>query len=195
MTPNSSKSGGEELDIACGFHPSPFGRCLIAITERGVCALRFTHVAGSPRDDAEALEWLRCAGLASRFPTTRPGEHGPDRRPVFASPGAPAQGPLHLHVRGTNFQIKVWEALLAIPFGRVTSYGDIARRLGAPRASRAVGGAVGSNPLPYLIPCHRVIRSSGETGEYGEGPARKKAILAWEAARAGGTPEEGVPAS
>jgi AraC family transcriptional regulator of adaptative response/methylated-DNA-[protein]-cysteine methyltransferase len=182
VTPGQLRSGGAEVRIACGFHPSPFGRCMIAATERGVCALRFTHVSGSSRDDAECLSWLgsswpratirvdqeRTAQIASR---------------VFCPPPAQAGAPLHLHVRGTNFQIKVWEALLRIPAGHVTSYGDVARHLGLPRASRAVGGAVGDNPVPYLIPCHRVIRASGEYGNYGEGPIRKMAILGWEAAR------------
>jgi AraC family transcriptional regulator of adaptative response/methylated-DNA-[protein]-cysteine methyltransferase len=91
--------------------------------------------------------------------------------------------PLHIHVRGTNFQIKVWEALLRIPLGKAVTYEDIARYIGLSRAARAVGNAVGSNPIPFIIPCHRVLRKMGDFGHYGGGPARKKAILGWEAAR------------
>jgi AraC family transcriptional regulator of adaptative response/methylated-DNA-[protein]-cysteine methyltransferase len=91
-------------------------------------------------------------------------------------------GPLHLYVQGTNFQIKVWEALIQIPLGEAVSYEGIARKVGDPKASRAVGGAVGENLIPFLIPCHRVLRKNGEFGNYGEGPLRKKAILAWEGA-------------
>jgi AraC family transcriptional regulator of adaptative response/methylated-DNA-[protein]-cysteine methyltransferase len=92
--------------------------------------------------------------------------------------------PVHLYVQGTNFQIKVWEALLKIPLGRAVAYEDIARHIGMPRAARAVGNAVGRNPIPFLIPCHRVIRKVGDFGNYGEGPARKKAMLGWEAVAA-----------
>ena len=100
----------------------------------------------------------------------------------FALDREPA--PVHLYVRGTNFQIKVWEALLKIPLGKAVAYEDIARHIGMPLAARAVGNAVGRNPIPFLIPCHRVIRKMGDFGHYGEGPARKKAILGWEAVAA-----------
>jgi AraC family transcriptional regulator of adaptative response/methylated-DNA-[protein]-cysteine methyltransferase len=155
---------------------------MIAATPRGVCALRFVRVSGSSRDEAEAVAWLGRAWPRATL-TLDDEETGRIAKRVFAFPAEADPRPLHLHVRGTNFQIKVWEALLAIPPGLVLSYGDIARRLGVPRASRAVGGAVGDNPVPYLIPCHRVIRDSGDFGNYGEGPARKKAILVWESAR------------
>jgi AraC family transcriptional regulator of adaptative response/methylated-DNA-[protein]-cysteine methyltransferase len=101
---------------------------------------------------------------------------------VFPFATNPVPAPLHLYVRGTNFQIQVWQALLRIPLGRAVSYEELARAVGLPRGARAVGGAVGTNPIPFLIPCHRVIRKLGEFGNYGEGPARKKAILGWEAA-------------
>ena len=94
--------------------------------------------------------------------------------------------PLHLLVRGTNFQIKVWEALLRVPTGSVTTYGDLAGAIGQPKSRRAVGSAVARNPICFLIPCHRVIRSTGEFGQYASGPERKRAILAWEAARLAG---------
>jgi len=103
---------------------------------------------------------------------------------VFAFSGGHEPAPVYLHVRGTNFQIRVWEALLKIPLGRAVTYGDIARHIGMPKAARAVGNAVGANPIPFLIPCHRVIRKTGVFGHYGSGPARKKAILGWESAQA-----------
>ncbi len=93
--------------------------------------------------------------------------------------------PLHLYVKGSNFQIKVWEALLRIPLGKVVTYEDVARYIQMPKAARAVGNAVGQNPIPFLIPCHRVIRKMGEFGNYGGGRERKKAMLGWEAARIG----------
>jgi AraC family transcriptional regulator, regulatory protein of adaptative response / methylated-DNA-[protein]-cysteine methyltransferase len=189
VTPGELRSGGEGVRIGYGFHASPFGRCLVAATDRGVCAIRFTRVPGTDRSDEGAAAWLAaswpCADL--RLDQERTGAVAAR---IFAFTGGSVVAPLHLHVRGTNFQLKVWEALLAIPQGLVLSYGDVARRIGSPRAARAVGSAVGDNPVPYLIPCHRVIRESGELGNYGEGPARKKAILAWEAARTGRVPAE-----
>jgi len=183
VTPGEYRNAGEGLRIVWGVHPSPFGRCLVAATERGVCALRFVHVSGSTRSEADAVEWLaRAWPRATLVPD--PGETAALVSRIFAfSAGDPT--PLHLHVRGTNFQIKVWEALLRVPAGAVVSYGDIARSIGAPRSTRAVGGAVGGNCILYLIPCHRVIREGGEFGDYRGGAARKKAILAWEAARSG----------
>jgi AraC family transcriptional regulator of adaptative response/methylated-DNA-[protein]-cysteine methyltransferase len=102
---------------------------------------------------------------------------------IFPLVSGEACGPLHLFLSGTNFQIKVWEALMRIPPGHVVAYGDIARYIGEPRAARAVGAAVGSNPVSLLVPCHRVIRKMGTFGNYRWGLARKKAILGWEMAR------------
>ncbi len=102
---------------------------------------------------------------------------------IFDFSSGQDSAPLHLYVKGTNFQIKVWEALLGIPPGKAVCYEDIARHIGLPKAARAVGNAVGQNPIPFLIPCHRVIRKMGDFGNYGEGPTRKKAILGWEAAQ------------
>ena len=99
---------------------------------------------------------------------------------MFSSPDE-QMGPLHLFVRGTNFQIQVWQALIHIPFGTAVSYEQVAEHIGAPRSSRAIGNAVGNNPIPFLIPCHRVIRKLGQFGNYSQGADRKKAILGWEA--------------
>jgi AraC family transcriptional regulator of adaptative response/methylated-DNA-[protein]-cysteine methyltransferase len=181
VTPGEVKSRGEGLTIEYGFHPTPFGRCLLAITERGVCGLSFVREA--PEEDL--VQRLR-----DRWPGARlrqsPDATEPTARRVFSFEADKEPAPLHVFVRGTNFQIQVWEALIRIPFGAVVTYEDIARHIGAARSPRAVGNAVGSNPVPFLIPCHRVIRKMGEFGNYGEGPLRKKAILGWEAALRGG---------
>jgi len=177
VTPGEVKSRGEGLSIEYGFHPSPFGRCLLAVTDRGICGLSFVQ---------EAPEGSLVRNLRARWPGARLSRSAETTAAVarriftFEAQGEP--GPLHLFVRGTNFQIQVWEALIRIPFGKAVTYEDIARHIGMPNAPRAVGNAVGRNPIPFLIPCHRVIRKMGEFGNYGEGPQRKKAILGWEAA-------------
>jgi AraC family transcriptional regulator of adaptative response/methylated-DNA-[protein]-cysteine methyltransferase len=177
VTPGEVRRRGEGLTIAYGFHPSPFGRCLIAATDRGVCHLRFIWNA-----EPAAL----VAALMVRWPNAifseDPARIGALAGSVFRFPQAAESAPLHLYVKGTNFQIQVWQALLKIPLGAAVTYQDIARHIGMPRAARAVGNAVGSNPIPFLIPCHRVIRKTGVFGNYGEGPLRKKAMLGWEAA-------------
>lgn len=177
-TPGDVKGRGAGLAIQYGFHASPFGECLIAVTARGVCALDFL----SPLSRAEAL-----ARLKDRWPRAalreRPAATRPVAARVFGGSRRRADGALDLLVQGTNFQIKVWEALLRIPPGAAASYEDIARRIGAPRAVRAVASAVARNPAALLIPCHRVIRKTGAVGEYRWGSVRKQAILGWEAAR------------
>jgi AraC family transcriptional regulator of adaptative response/methylated-DNA-[protein]-cysteine methyltransferase len=177
MTPGEVKTHGEGLTITVGFHDSPFGEVLIGITERGVCGLSF--VTGDRR---AALEGLQSYWPAARFVTDEK-----VTQPVFDQIFGTARNghpPLMLLLKGTNFQVRVWEALLCIPPGGLVTYGDIAARLGQPSASRAVGTAVGQNPIAYLIPCHRVIRSTGVIGDYRWQPARKKAIIGWEAAHA-----------
>ncbi|MGO9310918.1 MAG: bifunctional helix-turn-helix domain-containing protein/methylated-DNA--[protein]-cysteine S-methyltransferase [Spirochaetia bacterium] len=177
VTPGEVKSRGEGLSIGYGFHPSPFGRCLLAVTDRGICGLSFVQ---------EAPEGNLVRNLQARWPGARLNQDAEATaevaRRIFTFDAPHEPGPLHLFVRGTNFQIQVWEALIRIPFGKAVTYEDIARHIGMPNAPRAVGNAVGSNPIPFLIPCHRVIRKLGEFGNYGEGPQRKKAILGWEAA-------------
>lgn len=179
VTPGQYKAKGSGVRLAYGFHPSPFGKCLLAATEKGICALRFVPSG----NDRRMVDWLQQqwprATLENRQDQTRL-----LHQRVFRFAGDRQPAPLHLYVRGTNFQIKVWEALLKIPLGKAVAYEDIARHIGMPRAARAVGNAVGRNPIPFLIPCHRVIRKMGEFGYYGDGPARKKAMLGWEAAAA-----------
>lgn len=186
MTPGEYKAGGNGLTIATGFHDSPFGECLIAVTERGLCGLSF--VVGDDRDAA-------MAELANRWPGATFVENTAWTQPVAAqvfaawdggswNPAAESAGrtpvtpaPLSLLVRGTNFQVRVWEALLRIPPGSVATYEDIASAVGSPGATRAVASAIGQNPVAYLIPCHRVIRKTGAFGGYHWGAARKVAIL------------------
>ena len=183
VTPGDVRRRGEGLTIAFGLHPSPFGRCLIAATDRGICALRFLW-----HDSTEAM----VSELQDRWPLARiiedPCRISALAKQIFGFSLPEAAAPLHLYVRGTNFQIQVWQALLKIPLGAAVTYEDIARHIGMPRAARAVGNAVGSNPIPFLIPCHRVIRKTGVFGNYGEGPLRKKAMLGWEAALRAGKP-------
>lgn len=179
MTPGEYRSGGAGLDVAFGFHESPFGCALIAFTQRGICALRFVERA----DERIASQLLGEEWAQARL-TLDPIRAGAIGKRIFGPLSARTGKPLALLVRGTNFQLQVWRALLEIPAGALASYGDIAARIGSPRSARAVGTAVGANPIAYLIPCHRVIRESGHLGGYRWGAARKAAILGWEAARA-----------
>jgi AraC family transcriptional regulator of adaptative response/methylated-DNA-[protein]-cysteine methyltransferase len=184
MTPGEFKLGGRGLTIRYGFHATPFGECLLATTERGICGLTFV----GDEDELANLHgrWPAAhlvedsqgtAGVAQRI-------FGPGLLAAHHEEPSPSNGaPLRLLLAGTNFQIKVWDALLRIPPGSVCTYEDIAQRIGQPSAARAVGGAVGSNAIAYLIPCHRVIRKSGVIRDYRWGATRKKALLTWEAAQ------------
>ena len=178
VTPGQYKRAGEGLEIHYGSHPSPFGRCAIAATERGICYLEFLMEGNKPPV---------INGIKKRWPNAKivKQEHKVRKliQRIFNFEPEAHPAPLHLHVKGTNFQIKVWEALLKIPLGKVVTYEDVARHIGMPNAARAVGNAVGQNPIPFLIPCHRVIKKMGIFGNYGGGRERKKAILGWEAAR------------
>jgi AraC family transcriptional regulator of adaptative response/methylated-DNA-[protein]-cysteine methyltransferase len=175
VTPGEFKRQGEDLTIFFGFHPSPFGECLLAITDRGVCNLIFV-MNGDRTAAYQSLSrvWPRAELVEYQEKTS------PYIRQIFTRFSGVQAEPLNLFLRGTNFQIKVWEALLRIPPGSVVTYQDIAMAIGMPRAARAVGNAVGQNPIPVIIPCHRVIRKNGDLGEYGYGSARKKALLGWE---------------
>lgn len=172
VTPGEYKSQGAGLTIRYGIHPTPFGKCLIGVTGRGICHLGFVDGNEGKAVDNLVSHWQQ-ADMAEDYRATAPLVNR-----IFLDGEAGA--PLNVHLRGTNFQIKVWEALLNIPTGALTTYEHIAAQIGNPRAVRAVGSAVGDNPIAYLIPCHRVIRKSGEFGNYLYGSARKKAILARE---------------
>lgn len=177
VTPGEYKDKGEGLEIAYGYHATPFGECMLATTDRGICGLNFVQ----NDDRRQAL-----ASLKLRWENATLIDNPDATRPIVNRIFNPLVGqnsiPLHLVLNGTNFQIKVWEALIKIPTGLVVSYEDVATHIGMPKASRAVGNAVGSNPVSFVIPCHRVIRKTAEFGNYGGGKARKLAILGWESA-------------
>ncbi|MBI4927686.1 MAG: methylated-DNA--[protein]-cysteine S-methyltransferase [Anaerolineae bacterium] len=175
VTPGEFKRAGQGLTIRYGFHPSPFGEVLLAQTPRGLCGLQFSEHLGREATLAELSELWHADELL----------HDQQSVAAVAARIFNPQGwdaPLALHLNGTNFQLKVWEGLLRIPPGSAVTYAGLAGIIGMPRAARAVGGAVGANPIAVLIPCHRVIRGGGEFGSYHYGSARKKALLGWEAA-------------
>ncbi|WP_151718220.1 methylated-DNA--[protein]-cysteine S-methyltransferase [Gemmobacter serpentinus] len=173
MTPGEFARAGAGLTIRYGWFDSPFGPALVMATDRGICGVGFAAEQG----EAQVL-----ADLSARWPGARVLEDAPALR-VWADAafGGGTQAPLHLI--GAPFQIKVWEALLAVPSGHVTTYSDLARVIGHPAAVRAVGTAVGRNPISFLIPCHRALRKSGGLGGYHWGLPVKRAMLAWESAR------------
>ncbi len=172
MSPGEYARGGEGLTIRWGWFESPFGPALVMATDKGICGMGFADEMGAEA----ALE-----DLVSRWPKATYVEDPVALRPmVEAALGRKATG---LHLIGAPFQIKVWEALLSIPTGHVTTYADIAGAIGHPQAHRAVGTAVGRNPISLLIPCHRALRRDGGLGGYHWGLPRKRAMLAWEAAR------------
>ncbi|MGB7541350.1 MAG: methylated-DNA--[protein]-cysteine S-methyltransferase [Burkholderiales bacterium] len=175
VSPGEHRALGEGVVIAYGFHSTPYGEGLIASTARGICRLSFIDRGGREA----ALAELRAAWPRARLD---PDQAATAR--LIASIFRPANNvkPLHLWVKGSNFQIKVWEALLRIAPGELVSYQDVASAVGMPRASRAVGSAVAANPVAILIPCHRVIRKAGDFGDYRWGLTRKHALIAREAA-------------
>ncbi len=179
MTPGEFKAGGRGLTIGYGVHASPFGECLVAATARGLCGLTFMNGGGAAAEiDALHARWPNAQLVAD------PAATAPLIARIFAAAaGGTADRPIPLLLAGTNFQIKVWEALLRVPLGNVCSYEEVAQAIGQPAAARAVGSAVGANAIGFLIPCHRVIRKSGVVREYRWGATRKWAILGWEAAQ------------
>ncbi|MCZ4291053.1 bifunctional helix-turn-helix domain-containing protein/methylated-DNA--[protein]-cysteine S-methyltransferase [Hoeflea alexandrii] len=175
MSPGDFKTGGAGLAIHYGFHPSPFGTAVIMATERGLCGLAFAD----PGEEQAALE-----DMTRRWPGAR---FSPDQvmtAPYVARIFSPEQWradqPLRIVMIGTDFQVRVWEALLRIPLGTASSYQDVARAIGNPKASRAVGAAVGRNPISFVVPCHRAMGKSGALTGYHWGITRKRAMLGWE---------------
>lgn len=175
MTPDEYKNGGENLSIRYSFAESPFGRIFVASTTKGICCLEF---ADAPADSLVRLE--------RKFPQARfaqdVDERQQDALSIFTRDWSESKA-IKLHLKGTDFQLQVWEALLKIPMGGLVTYGDIAAVIHHPKACRAVGTAVGDNPVAFLIPCHRVIRSTGKWGNYRWGEVRKTALISWEAAK------------
>ncbi len=178
VTPGEYKQRGTGLTIHYGYHSTPFGDILLGSTDRGICSLSFVMPAGR----APALEALRKSWPYARL-VHDPTATQPLVGAIFRRSDEGSIDPLHVYLSGSNFQLKVWEALLRIPAGNVVSYRDIAGYLGDPAASRAVGNALAHNPVAVLIPCHRVIHSIGEFGNYHYGEARKIALLGWEMAK------------
>ena len=175
MTPGEYKNGGQDLSINYSFAESPFGNILVASTSLGICYMSFAD------DEMQALQ-----GLQNRFPNASYRQMVDLLQQNVLYIFTHDRSKLHqikLHLKGTEFQLKVWEALLKIPMGRLSTYGSIARQIEMPRASRAVGSAVGDNPVAFLIPCHRVIQSTGVFGQYHWGNIRKTAMIGWEAAQ------------
>lgn len=176
MSPGEARLGGAGLDIRWGVHDTRFGPALIATTTRGVCALYFVDA------ESAGLEQLRQAWPHAQH-LHDPAATAAVAQRLFTPLTAESQQPLALLVKGTNFQIRVWRALLALPVGELTTYGELAEALAMPDAARAVGAAVGANSIAWLIPCHRVIRASGVLTGYRWGTPRKAAMLSWEAAQ------------
>lgn len=175
MTPGEYKNGGANLNVNYSFAETPFGNIIVAATPKGICHLVFVE------DEQIALEQL-----ISKFPAAN-FHHQLDSIQqnalfIFQNDWTTLQE-IKLHLKGTDFQLKVWETLLKIPFGKLSTYGSIANKLENPKACRAVGTAIGDNPVAFLIPCHRVIQSSGALGGYHWGTERKTAIIGWEAAK------------
>lgn len=181
VTPQEYKERGSGIGVEYGIHETPFGSCLIGVTERGICWLSFIGTDEYPRIEMEKMkEHWHNSVFQQNQNLTLTFVHS-----IFNRKDAEAPRKLHLFVKGTNFQIKVWEALLRIPMGDVTTYQGIAQQIQSPKALQAVGSAVGSNHIAYLIPCHRVIRKDGILGEYRWSSTRKKSIIGWEMAKVG----------
>lgn len=177
MTPGEFKNGGENLEINYCFAESPFGKLIVASTPKGVCHMFF-----------EENEQRALMDLKKKFPTATyhqfMDKFQQDALFIFQKDWQQLDK-IKLHLSGTPFQLKVWESLLKIPMSDLMTYGALASNIGNPKASRAVGTAIGSNPVAFLIPCHRVIQASGNIGGYRWGSARKSAIIGWEAAKKG----------
>ncbi|HZO47979.1 MAG TPA: bifunctional helix-turn-helix domain-containing protein/methylated-DNA--[protein]-cysteine S-methyltransferase [Xanthobacteraceae bacterium] len=180
MSPGEWKAGGDGLTMYYGFHPSPFGTALVIATPRGLAGLSFAD----PGEEKAAL-----ADMQGRWPKARYVEDSARTAPlaqrIFDSTKWQPDQPLRVVLIGTDWEVRVWETLLKIPMGQATTYSDIARKVGSEKASRAVGAAVGKNPVSFVVPCHRVLGKSGKLTGYHWGITRKCAMLGWEAGRVG----------
>jgi AraC family transcriptional regulator, regulatory protein of adaptative response / methylated-DNA-[protein]-cysteine methyltransferase len=180
MTPGEFRHGGADLEINYSFAESPFGNILVASTPKGICYMAFVDEA------ARDMETTPLADLRAQFPNGRLRQMTDliqqNALNIFTKDWSQLQQ-IRLHLKGTEFQLKVWETLLKIPMGGLSTYKGIAGQLGNPNASRAVGSAVGDNPVAFIIPCHRVIQSEGSFGQYHWGTTRKTAMIGWEAAK------------
>ena len=181
MTPGDYKRRGDGIAMAYGFHPSPFGEALLLATERGIAGLAFVN-EDKGQSQADAL-----VDMMQRWPKAKfiaaPERTAPHAQQIFQTSRWSAERPVRLVMIGTDFEVRVWQTLLKIPMGRAVTYADIARHLGQPTASRAVGSAVGRNPISFVVPCHRVLRGDGSLGGYHWGLTRKRALIGWETGR------------
>ncbi|WHT40590.1 MULTISPECIES: methylated-DNA--[protein]-cysteine S-methyltransferase [Myroides] len=182
MTPAEYQHGGQQLTINYSFASSFFGPILIASTAKGICHLVFVTA-----EEAVALQELKAKFPQATF-RAQTDQLQLQALQIFQQ-GKPDLNQIKLHLKGTEFQLKVWQSLLAVPMGKLTTYGTIAQAIDNPKASRAVGTAIGNNPVAFLIPCHRVIQSSGVFGNYMWGATRKTAIIGWEGAQVYGNNE------
>jgi len=180
MSPGEWKTGGEGLTIRFGFHPSPFGSALVMATERGLAGLAFAD----PGEERAALadmkaRWPRAAYVEDSARTAVVAKR------IFDQSQWQESQPLRVVLIGTDWEVRVWEALMQIPMGRLVTYSDIAGKVRSPAAARAVGAAVGKNPVSFVVPCHRVVGKSGDLTGYHWGITRKRAMLGWEAGQVG----------
>ena len=181
VTPGAYRARGEGLTIRYGYHPSPFGTALVLTTERGLAGLAFADEGEEKASLADMIQrWPKAAYVEDQAAT------GPLARRIFDPGQWRPETPLRVVLIGSDFEIRVWETLLTVPFGRATTYTEVARRIDRPSAARAVGAAVGRNPVSFVVPCHRVLGRSGSLTGYHWGLTRKRAILGWEAGIAAG---------
>ena len=180
MSPGEWKAGGDGLTLAYGFHPSPFGAALVIATRRGLAGLAFADAG----EEAGALDDMRRRWPRAEFRADA-ARTAPLARRIFDPRLWQRDRPLRVVMIGTDFEVRVWETLLKVPIGRATTYSDIAAKVCTPKAARAVGAAVGKNPIAFVVPCHRVIGKSGDLTGYHWGLTRKRAMLGWEAGKAG----------
>lgn len=181
MSPGEWKKGGEGMVLRYGFHPSPFGMAVVITSERGLAGLAFAD---------EGQEMPALADMQRRWPVATYiesfAETAPFAKRIFDSTQWRADQPLRVVLIGTDFEVRVWETLLKIPMGRASTYSDVASKINSPKASRAVGAAVGRNPISFVVPCHRVLGKSGALTGYHWGITRKRAMLGWESGQAAG---------
>src|SRR5690242_17773498 len=178
MSPGEWKSGGEGLTVRYAYHPSPFGNALVMATERGLAGLAFADAGAEDATLAEMkARWPKATYVADAAQTA------PIARRIFDPTLWQAEQPLRVVLIGTDWEVRVWQALLKIPMGRLATYSGIAGKVCAPAAARAVGAAVGKNPIAFVVPCHRVIGKAGELTGYHWGLTRKRAMLGWEAGK------------
>ncbi len=175
MTPGDYKTGGAGLVMRYGYHPSPFGEAILVATDRGLAGLGFVDPVRAAALDDMRRRWPKAAYIED------PAATEPLAQRIFDPSRWQAEQPLRVVMIGTDFEVRVWQTLLRIPLGRATTYSDIANRIGRPTACRAVGAAVGKNPISFVVPCHRVLGRSGALTGYHWGITRKQAILGWEA--------------